>query len=90
MSATGNRRAGVREEQPERDDACSRPEERSNPHRTTTKEDEQSARGPEREVDHVRYELERLLGEARTVQIVREEPDDPAGDADGEKRPSDD
>ena len=38
----------------------------------------------------MRHELGRLLGQARAPQIAREEPGDPAADADGEQRRRDD
>ena len=43
-------------------------------------EDEQGARAPDREVENVRHEQERLLSEARPGEIAGEEPRDPDRD----------
>jgi hypothetical protein len=85
MSPSGNGGAGVGEEEPEGDSAHAETQECANPQPGAPEHDEERARRPDGQVDRVRHDLGRLLGQARPSQIVREEPDDPEHDAEAEE-----
>src|ERR1019366_771545 len=85
MRASGDHCAGVREEEPERDNARSQPEERPHPAAGITGPDEQGTGRPYGQVDRMRHQLGGLLDEARSRKIGREQPGDPAGDTGGEQ-----
>ena len=77
---------GVREEQAERDRAQPQAEQRAEPQAGAPEEDEHGAGGPDGQVDGARYDLVRLLGEAGTAEVRREESRDPEHDAHAEQR----
>ena len=85
MRAVSDHCAGVGEEEPERDNARSQPEERPGLPADATEPDEQSTGRPDGQVDRMRHQFGRLLGQARSSKITREEPGDPAGNTSGEQ-----
>ena len=82
----GDGRAGVGEEQAERDRAQPQAEQRADPQAGAAEQDEHGARGPGGQVDGVRDDLVGLLGEAGPADVGGEEPGDPEDDRAEQRR----